>query len=494
MTETMGMFINGKIVEGTGPRKLDVFNPANGECVGTVPIATDAEIDAACQAAQAAFLKWRNTPAATRRTILLNVVSALRAHADEIAALLTREQGKTLGNAKGEVLGMAAVIEFYAEEARRIEGKVLESDDPERITFVLRQPVGVVAAIPPWNDPLHLLSRMIGPAMAVGCTIVSKPSSDTPLATLLAARIAFEAGLPAGVWNVITGPGGTTGEALINHPIVRKVSLTGSLEGGKRVMELAAKEIKRVTLELGGQCPCIVWNDFDLDRVADGLVFQSFRSTGQVCNRTNRVYAHKDIADELVAKVTALAKRIVVGDGFKPGVDIGPLINGRQWKWVDSVVQDALAKGAKLECGGGKPEGDEFKNGFFYAPTVLSNCNSTMSVMSEETFGPVLGFQTIDGDLDEAFALANNTPYGLSAYFFSNDRVRCYRAAQAMEAGSVWINDIHRSYVQAPYGGMRQSGIGREQGTIAIDDYLEWKTVYWDMSPNPRGPYLCVHH
>jgi len=457
MTTDLNMFVNGKFIESANTRRLQVLNPANGELVGTVPVATEAEVDAACRAAHAAFLKWRDTPAATRGQMMMNAINAIRGHVDEIANLLTREQGKTLANAKGEVLGFCAVMQFYAEEARRIEGKLLESDDPERMTFAMRQPIGVVAAIPPWNDPLHLLSRMMGPALAAGCTVVSKPSSETPLATLLTASIAADAGLPPGVWNVVTGPGGTVGESLVKHPIVRKVSLTGSLEGGKRVMELAAQQVKRVTLELGGQSPCIVWNDFDLDRAADGIVFQAFRSSGQVCNRVNRVYAHRDFADALTQKIAMLAQRIAVGDGLKDGVDIGPLVNHRQWDWVHSHVQDALAKGARLECGGGKPRGAEYERGFFYTPTVLSNCNSTMRVMNEETFGPVLGIQTIDDDLEAAFELANNTPYGLSAYFYSDDRVRCFRAAQRLEAGSVWINDIHRSYLQAPYGRVLQN-------------------------------------
>jgi succinate-semialdehyde dehydrogenase/glutarate-semialdehyde dehydrogenase len=493
METLYNMFIDGRFVEGSGTDRLEVRNPSNGESVGTVPVATEADVDAACRSAQAAFLGWRKTPGAVRGQVMMNVSQAIRARADEIAKLLTREQGKTLANAKGEVLGFCAVIQFYAEEARRIEGKLVESDDLDRLTLVMREPMGVVAAIPPWNDPLQLLSRMIGPALAVGCTVVSKPSSETPLATLLAAGIAAEAGLPTGVWNVITGPGGTIGEMLAGHPIIRKVSLTGGLDGGKRVLALAAKEIKRVTLELGGQCAGIVWNDFDLDRVADGVVFQAFRASGQVCNRVNRLYVHRDIADELVKRIAALAGRVVLGDGMKEGVDIGPLINGRQWAWVDSHVRDAVEKGAKLECGGGKPAGIEYERGFFYSPTVLSNCNPTMRVMNEETFGPVLGIQRIDDDLEAAFDLANNTPYGLGAYFYSDDRIRCYRAMQRLEAGSVWINDIHRSYLQAPYGGMRQSGIGREQGSIAIDEYLEWKTVYWDMSDKPRGAYACVH-
>ncbi|MCL4488859.1 MAG: NAD-dependent succinate-semialdehyde dehydrogenase [Chloroflexi bacterium] len=493
MPERYGMLIDGEFVEGTGDRRINVLNPADGELVGTVPMASDADIEAACQSAQSASAKWRDTPATARGQRMSSAINAIRARADEIARLLTMEQGKALAEAKGDVSGMCATLQFYAEEARRIEGKLLESDHADKMTLVMRSPVGVVAAIPPWNVPLQLLSRMLGPALAAGCTVVSKPSVETPLSTLMAAGIAVEAGLPPGVWNVITGPGSIVGEKLVQHPIIRKVSLTGSVEGGKRVMELAAKQIKRVTLELGGNCPCIVWNDFDLDRAADGIVFQAFRGSGQVCNRVNKVYAHREIAGDLIERIVSLAFRIVVGNGLKEGVDIGPLINERQWKWVDGHVKDAVEKGAKLECGGGRPQGAEFERGFFYSPTVLSNCDPTMRVMYEETFGPVLAVQTIDDDFEAALDLANHTPYGLSAYFFSNDRIRCYLAAQRLDAGSVWINDIHLSYVQAPYGGMRESGIGREQGQVAIDDYLEWKTVYWDMSGKPRGPYSCVH-
>jgi succinate-semialdehyde dehydrogenase / glutarate-semialdehyde dehydrogenase len=493
MTNQYEMFIDGRLAGCSGTERLEVRNPSNGELVGTVPVATEADVGAACRSAQAAFPGWSGTSGAVRGQVMMNVSQAVRARAEEIAGLLSREQGKTLANAKGEVLGFCAVIQFYAEEARRIEGKLVESDDPDRLVLAMRQPMGVVAAIPPWNDPLFLLARMIGPALSAGCTVVSKPSSETPLSTVVTAGIAAEAGLPAGVWNVVTGPGGTVGEMLAAHPLIRKVSLTGGLDGGKRVMALAAKEIKRVTLELGGQCAGIVWNDFDLDRVADGVVFQAFRASGQVCNRVNRLYVHRDIADKLVNKIATLAGRVIVGDGMKEGVDIGPLINARQWAWVDGHVRDAVEKGAKLECGGGRPAGSEYEGGFFYSPTVLSNCNATMRVMNEETFGPVLGIQKVEDDLEAAFDLANNTPYGLSAYFYSNDRIRCYRAMRRLEAGSIWINDIHRSYLQAPYGGMRQSGIGREQGSIAVDEYLEWKTVYWDMSDKPRGAYACVH-
>ncbi|MCJ7511589.1 MAG: aldehyde dehydrogenase family protein, partial [Anaerolineales bacterium] len=279
------------------------------------------------------------------------------------------------------------------------------------------------------------------------------------------------------------------GEALVRHPLVRKAAITGSVAGGVAVMKAAAEGIKRVTLELGGQCPCIVWEDADLEKAIEAITFQSFRGCGQVCNRINRVYVHEKVYERVVNGVAGYAKKVVTGDGFKEGVDIGPLINMKQLEWVESQVKDAVAKGARLLSGGSRI-GDK---GFFFGPTVLADCSHDMEVMREETFGPVLAFMKVSGDLEQAFEYANDTVFGLSAYFFSRDARNCYLAAHKMEAGSVWINDIHGSYVQAPYGGMKMSGIGREQGSIAVDDYLEWKTVYQEMSYESRGARLCVH-
>jgi len=484
------MIIGGQTVAGSSGKFVDVINPSTEELVGRVPVATPEEIDLAVKTAQEAFKVWRDTPAAERAAMMMKFIQAVRNNIDDIARILTMEQGKPLWQAKGEVNGFCAVIEYYAQEARRITGMVLQSDVRDKFVYVLRHPMGVIAAIPPWNDPLHLLSRMIGPAMAAGCTVVAKPSSDTPLSAIKVAQVVLDAGFPAGVFNVITGPGGSVGETLIHHPLVRKVAITGSVEGGKQVMKAASDDIKRVTLELGGQCPCIVWNDADLDKAADAITFQAFRSAGQVCNRVNRVYVHEDVYEDLLNRVATLAARVVAGDGFKDGVDIGPLVNARQLKWVHSQVEDAVAKGARLLCGGKRLT----EKGFFYASTVLGDCNHDMQVMREETFGPVLGFMKIGDDFDQAIEYANDTIFGLSSYFFSNDMRRCYLAAQKLEAGSIWINDIHGSFVQAPYGGMKASGIGREQGSIAIDDYLEWKTVYQEMSYESRGARACVHH
>jgi succinate-semialdehyde dehydrogenase/glutarate-semialdehyde dehydrogenase len=483
------MIIGDQTVAGSSGKYVDVINPSTEELVGRVAVATAEEIDLAVKTAYEAFKIWRDTPAAERAAMMMKFIQAVRNNIDDIARILTMEQGKPLWQAKGEINGFCAVIEYYAQEARRISGMVLQSDMRDKFVYVLRHPMGVIAAIPPWNDPLHLLSRMIGPAMAAGCTVVAKPSSDTPLSAIKVAQVVLETGFPAGVFNVITGPGGSVGDTLIRHPLVRKVAITGSVEGGKQVMKAAADDIKRVTLELGGQCPCIVWNDADLDKAADAITFQAFRSAGQVCNRVNRVYVHEDVYEDLLNRVATLAARVVPGDGFKDGVDIGPLVNARQLQWVHSQVEDAVARGARLLCGGKRLS----EKGFFYAPTVLGDCNHEMQVMREETFGPVLGFMKIGDDFDQAIDYANDTIFGLSSYFFSNDMRRCYLAAQRLEAGSIWINDIHGSFVQAPYGGMKASGIGREQGSIAIDDYLEWKTVYQEMSYESRGARVCVH-
>jgi succinate-semialdehyde dehydrogenase / glutarate-semialdehyde dehydrogenase len=488
MAEITPMIIDGKTVAPAGSRTIDVINPSTEEVVGRVGAATADDVDRAARSSYAAFKTWRETPAADRAAAMAKVVAAVRGRADELATLITKEQGKPLPQAKGEIGGFCGLLEYYAQEARRISGSVLQSDQKDRFVYVLKSPIGVVAAIPPWNDPLNLLARMMGPALAAGCTVVAKPSSQTPLATLLMGKIAAEAGLPPGVLNVISGPGGETGEALVRHPLVRKASLTGSVEGGQAVMRAAAEGIKRVTLELGGQCPCIVWDDADLEKAADALTFQAFRSCGQVCNRVNRVYVHRKVYKQLSEQVAQLAGRIKVGDGFADGVDIGPLNNKRQLDWVMAQIKDAVGKGARVLTGG-KRIGTK---GFFHEPTVLVDCTHKMDVMVKETFGPVLAFAVADDNIEKAIDQANDTVYGLSAYFFSADARNCFLAGQRLEAGSIWINDIHGSMLQAPYGGMKLSGMGREQGGVAVDEYLEIKTIYQEMSKESRGARLCV--
>jgi succinate-semialdehyde dehydrogenase/glutarate-semialdehyde dehydrogenase len=319
-----------------------------------------------------------------------------------------------------------------------------------------------------------------------------KPSSATPLTLRRAAELWHEAELPAGVVNVITGPGERVGEALILHPLIKKVAVTGSLEAGKRIYELASKNIKRIGLELGGHSPAIVFADANLDIAVDALIFQGFRNAGEVCNRVNRIYMEESIAEELNRRLVEKAEKIVVGNGLEEGVDMGPLLAERFFDKVHGQVVDAKEKGARILTGGQRLQGEKYAKGFFYPPTLVKDVNHQMRLMQEETFGPVIGIMTF-ADEDQAVRLANDTVYGLSAFVFSQDLKRAWRVMQQLEAGSVWINDIHGSYVQCPYGGVKESGLGREQSAKAVEEYLEEKTVYLDLAKNSRGGHLIAH-
>jgi len=488
-----GLFIHGRVCEGQSSDRIEVRNPGNGELLGTAAVATADEIDEACRSAQQGFEQWRKAPAVERSSIMRQVAAALRHRADELGALLAKEAGKPLNQAVGEINGTAGIIEYYAEEPRRIAGDILPADHADRKVLVMKEPIGVALVISPWNYPVAIMSRALGPALAAGCSVIAKPSSDTPLTVLRVAEVLFEAGLPAGVLNVVTGPGDKVGEALVRHPAVKKVAFTGSREMGKRVMAAGAEGIKHVTLELGGQSPTIVWKDANLKIAVDANVFQGFKCNGEVCNRVNRIYVHEAVAEEFIRDIAEVASRVVMADVFKEGVDIGPMINERQRAHVHSHVQDAVAKGARLECGGQIPTGPEFDRGFFYPATILSNCNHTMRVMTEETFGPVIGIQVVADDLVKAVALANDTPYGLSAFFFGQNPQDMFYAADHFEAGVLYINDIFNTYIQGPYGGFKESGLGRESGTIAVEEFLERKTVYLDLAREHRGSYAHVH-
>jgi succinate-semialdehyde dehydrogenase/glutarate-semialdehyde dehydrogenase len=487
-----GMIVDGAEVGSASGEWFSVYDPATGEEVGRVASGGEAEVEEAVESSYRALAEWRETPAVGRALLISSWAGQIRAKSEELGCLLTREQGRPLGEAKAEVESAARLLDYYAAEARRIEGWIPPVDHKERICLVFKEPVGVVAAITPWNFPLALLARIVGPALAAGCTVVGKPASDTPLTTLRIAQLALESSLPPGVFNVVTGSGAEVGEALVEHPMVRKIGFTGSREIGKRIMELASRGLKRVTLELGGQCPAIVWEDANLDIAVDALTFQAYRQTGQVCNRVNRIYAHRTIAEELTERLVDKAKKIVVGNGFKEGVDIGPIINERQLKHVHSHVEDAVAKGAKVLCGGSRLTRGECAKGCFYPPTLVENCNHDMLLMTEETFGPVVGMMKVD-DWEETIDLANDSVYGLSAFVFTEDHRRAMWAARRLECGSVWVNDIHWTYHSCPYGGMKESGMGREQSPVAVDEYLELKAVYYDLARENRGGYACVH-
>ncbi len=486
MPDKYDLFINGRWVAASTTDTIQVTNPCDTvDTVGYAPVATAQDVDRAVTAAHTAFAPWRAMPARQRAELLHEVANALRAHKDEVGELVRRETGRVAREAPGEVTGTAGLFDYFAEEALRLRGGIAQSDDRDRMVLILKEPVGVVAAIAPWNNPLYLLGRMLAPALAVGCTVVAKPPSEAPLSTLRMAEIACNAGLPPGVFNVVTGPGTTTGETLITHPLVTKVSLTGGLEAGKRAMELAAQGVKSVTLELGGQCPAIVCRDADITAAARAISFQAFRQGGQVCNRVNRVYAHQGIYDRLCSQLKELVSRIVVGDSLDPRADYAALMNETLVQRCEQHVQDALAKGAVVEVGGQRLASGRFAKGYYFAPTLLSGCTQQMRVMQEETFGPVLALASFE-DFEQAIQWANDTIYGLSAFLFTSDMTKAFQGVQALQAGTVWVNDIHLTYPQCPYGGYKQSGIGRVQGPEALEAYLETKTVYWDVGTGPR--------
>jgi len=486
MAEEYGLFIGGKWAPGSGRKRIQVADPCRfEEVVGTAAVADESDVDAAVAAAQQAFSAWRALPARQRGEAMQAAAEEVRGHAADLADLVRRESGLVGRDAAGEVNGAASLFEYFAQEARRLRGGVAEADDPDRLVMIVKEPVGVVAAIAPWNNPLYLLARMLAPALAVGCTVVAKPSSATPLSTLRLAEITGRAGLPPGVFNVVTGYGHDAGEALVSHPGVAKVSLTGGLAAGKRVMALAAEHVKSVTLELGGQCPAIVCADADIQAAAEAIAFQAFRQGGQVCNRVNRVYAQNQVCDQLAAALAERVSRLVVGDSTDERADFAALAGESLVARAETHVRDATGKGARVQVGGRRLTGERFDRGHYFAPTLLSECTQDMLVMQEETFGPVLAVASFEG-FEEAIARANDSIYGLSAFLFTADMSRAFQGTRALAAGTVWVNDIHLTYTQCPYGGYKQSGLGRTQGPEALEAYLETKTIYWDMSGSRR--------
>ncbi len=486
MTDAYGLFISGDWVVPCGEGSIKVVNPCDRqEVVGRVGIASEEQVDQTVCSAYESFLEWRETPASGRAKVMRTVAEALRQHAEELGELVRRETGRVAREAPGEATGTASLFDYFAEEALRLRGGVPQSNDRDRLVLILKEPVGVVAAITPWNNPLYLLGRILAPALAVGCTVVAKPSSAAPLSTLRMAEIAYRAGLPPGAFNVVTGPGRETGESLITHPKVAKVGLTGGLVAGRRAMELAAQDITSVTLELGGQCPAVVCEDADVDAAAEAIAFQAFRQGGQVCNRVNRVYAQQAVYHQLRGKLTDLISQLVVGDSLDEQADFAALMNEAGVSRSEEHVQDAVDKGAIIETGGCRLTEGKFAKGYFFAPTLVSGCRQNMRLIQEETFGPVLGLAQFD-DFEQALELANDSIYGLSAFLFTTDMTRAFRGVRALEAGTVWVNDIHLTYPQCPYGGYKQSGLGRTQGSETLEDYLETKTVYWDTSGRRR--------
>ncbi len=454
-----------------GTPSMAVTDKATGEEIARVPDLGADETNAAIAAAHRAFKPWAARLAKDRSKILRRWYELIVEHAEELALLLTKEQGKPLAEAKGEILYGAGFVELFAEEAKRIYGETIPSHKADARIVVMKQPVGVVAAITPWNFPSAMITRKVAPALAAGCTVVVKPAEDTPLSALALAELAERAGFPKGVLNVVTAKNPVpVGEAMTTNPLVRMVTFTGSTEVGKILMAQAAGTVKRVGMELGGNAPFIVFDDADLDKAVAGAVASKFRNAGQTCVCANRILVQDSVYDAFAEKLAAAVRGLKVGPGMEAGVTVGPLINRDAVKKVSEHVADAVRKGAKVVMGG-KPHA---LGGTFYEPTVLTGVTPEMRVSCEETFGPVAPLFKFATEA-EAIRMANDTPFGLAAYFFARDIGRCWRVAEALEYGIVGVNEGITSTEIAPFGGFKESGIGREGSHHGIDEFVEIK-------------------
>ncbi|KVE35462.1 NAD-dependent succinate-semialdehyde dehydrogenase [Burkholderia sp. TSV86] len=467
-------FIAGEWQAADGGRSFEVRNPATGGLLGTVPAMGAAETRRAIDAANAAWPAWRKRTAKERAAILRRWHDLMVAHADDLALILTTEQGKSLTEAKGEIVYAAAFLEWFAEEGKRVYGDTIPTPAADRRIVVTKEPIGVCAAITPWNFPAAMITRKVGPALAAGCPIVVKPAEATPFTALALAVLAERAGVPPGVFSVVTGDPKEIGGELTSNPVVRKLSFTGSTPVGRLLMAQCASTVKKVSLELGGNAPFIVFDDADLDAAVEGAIASKYRNSGQTCVCTNRFYVHEKVYDAFAEKLAAAAAKLKVGPGTEAGVMQGPLINEAAVQKVESHIADALAKGARVTAGGKR---HALGHGFF-EPTVLTGVTSDMKVAKEETFGPLAPLFKFSTE-DEAIRYANDTEFGLAAYFYSRDIGRVWRVSEALEYGMVGINTGLISNEVAPFGGVKQSGLGREGSHYGIDDYVVIK-------------YMCV--
>jgi succinate-semialdehyde dehydrogenase len=464
-------YIDGAWVSADSGKTFPVTNPADGSLIAEVPDMGRAETRRAIVAAEAAWPAWAQLTAKQRAGILRKWYELILQHQDDLGALMTLEQGKPYVEAKGEVIYGASFVEWFAEEGRRIYGDVIPAHAPDKRIIVLKQPVGVVAAITPWNFPVAMITRKVAPALAAGCPVVVKPAEDTPLCALALAKLAEEAGIPKGVFNVVTSmQAPEVGLELTTNPIVRKVSFTGSTEVGKILMRQSADTIKKLSLELGGNAPFIVFDDADLDAAVAGAMISKYRNTGQTCVCANRLLVQDKIYDAFAGKLTEAVKKLKTGSGFTEGVNQGPLINQDALNKVERLVADAKAKGAKVLVGGARHE----LGGTFYQPSVITDATPDMAVAQEEIFGPVAVLFRFK-DESEAIKLANDTPYGLAAYFYSRDIGRVWRVAEQLHYGIVGINEGLISTAEAPFGGMKESGMGREGSKYGVDSFVEIK-------------------
>lgn len=473
----MDHFINGKWHAPNSGEYVDVTNPCTGEVVGTFARGNEADVKSSLESAQSAFKHWKKVPASERAKLQHHAADLMRENADELAQILSSELGRPLVGCKREINRSAELLVFYAEEGLRLKGAIPLNNVAGEKVMVIRQPIGVVVAITPFNYPITLLTFKLGAALMTGCTITAKPSEDTPLSTLRLAEIFSEAGYPDGVFNVITGYGREIGDTLVTSPIPMKIGFTGGTSTGKHIARLATQTNKRITLELGGQSPAVVCEDTDLDVACPAIVRHAFSNSGQFCYRVNRIYVHENIYGEFLKRIKALTEKLVVCDARKPDCDMGPIVNEKIYRNSEKQVADALAKGAELVTGGKRLTGGDYDKGWYFPPTILSNTNHEMEIMTEETFGPVIGVMPFKEN-DQAIQLANDSRYGLAAYLFTKDIGQAITMSEELEAGSVWVNNIRRSYHNVPFGGVKESGVGREKSSYGLEAYTELKTIY----------------
>lgn len=463
-------YIDGQWLNADSGQTLTVTNPATGEVLGTVPKMGQAETLKAIAAAEAAMKTWKKTPAKARANILRKWFDLMMANQDDLAAILTAEQGKPLAEAKGEIAYGASYIEWFAEEGKRAYGDIIPANAPDQRVLVTKEPIGVCAAITPWNFPNAMITRKVAPALAAGCAIVVRPATATPYSAFAIAELADRAGLPKGLLSILTGGSTDIGQVLTEHPVVKKFSFTGSTEVGKKLIAQCATTVKKVSMELGGNAPFIVFDDADIDAAVEGALISKFRNVGQTCVCANRLYVQEGVYDAFVTKLTTAVSQMKVGNGFEAGVQQGPMIDAAAVKKTQEHIDDAVAKGAEVVLGG-KPHA---LGGNFFEPTIVKNVTQSMKVAKEETFGPlapVFKFKTEE----EAIQYANDTEFGLASYFYARDVGRIFRVAEGLEYGMVAVNSGILSNEAAPFGGSKESGLGREGSKYGIEDYLEIK-------------------
>lgn len=465
-------FIGGEWVQAASGKTISVLDPATGEVFGKVPSCGKAETAKAIAAAEAAFPAWRKKTAAERSAMLMVLASLLREHVEALGTILTMEQGKPLAEAKGEVLGSAAYVQWFAEEAKRAYGDVIPSPWGDRRILVTKEPVGVVAAITPWNFPSSMIGRKLGAALAAGCTIVIKPASQTPFSALAWGAMCEKAGIPAGVVNIVTGAASEIGGELTSNPAVRKISFTGSTEIGKLLMAQAARTMKRCSMELGGNAPFIVFDDADVDRAVAGAVLAKYRNAGQTCVCTNRFYVQAGIHDLFAEKFAAAVSQMKVGNGLEAGVAVGPLIDMKAIEKVEEHIADATAKGGTIVTGGKRHK----LGGSWFEPTIVKGVTQDAKVATDETFGPLAPIFKFSTE-EEVIGWANATEYGLASYFYTRDLARAFRVSEALKYGMVGINEGLITTEVAPFGGVKESGMGKEGSKYGLDDYMDVKYV-----------------